>query len=344
MGSSHLNNDWLGKVSNTMQIGGIETAVLDNGAGRGVRIAWVNTGGGLRYKVVLDRAMDIADAFGGSYSLTWLSSLGITSPEKFSNKGIDWLDTFGGGLLATCGLLSTGPPGKEQDWEYGLHGKIGNIPAEIESVIQPDPMNGKLTMSITGIMKETKIFGPNLELRRTISSELGRNVIKIDDQVSNKGNTPTPHMYLYHCNLGWPLVDEGTEINWEGVWKARDKESEEIFGANNNFHVCPKIMETHNGGGEAAAFIDVASDENGISACSIINRKIGLQLNLKFKKEQLPWLINWQHWGKGEYVTGIEPATCPPIGLAQAIKEGKAIFLKPGEKRDYQLEFELRAF
>ncbi len=39
---------WTGKVSNRAQPGGIETAVLDNGVGWGVRIAWINTGTGLR--------------------------------------------------------------------------------------------------------------------------------------------------------------------------------------------------------------------------------------------------------------------------------------------------------
>ena len=34
-------------VINPSQLGGIETSVLDDGPGRGVRIAWVNTGGGL---------------------------------------------------------------------------------------------------------------------------------------------------------------------------------------------------------------------------------------------------------------------------------------------------------
>ena len=54
---------WSDKVSNVAQVGGIETSVLDNGLGRGVRIAWINTGSGLRCKVVIDRAMDIADTF-----------------------------------------------------------------------------------------------------------------------------------------------------------------------------------------------------------------------------------------------------------------------------------------
>ena len=35
---------WHDKVSNHAQIGGIETSVLDNGPGRGTRVAWVNTG------------------------------------------------------------------------------------------------------------------------------------------------------------------------------------------------------------------------------------------------------------------------------------------------------------
>ena len=55
--------NWQNKVNNTAQIGGIETSVLDNGPGKGTRIAWVNTGTGLRYKVVIDRGLDIVDAF-----------------------------------------------------------------------------------------------------------------------------------------------------------------------------------------------------------------------------------------------------------------------------------------
>ncbi len=51
---------------------------MDSGLGRGVRVAWINTGSELRHKVVLDRAMDIADAFHNQHSLAWLSNLGIT--------------------------------------------------------------------------------------------------------------------------------------------------------------------------------------------------------------------------------------------------------------------------
>ena len=168
-----MTQPWANKVGNPAQLGGIETAILDNGAGRGTRIAWINTGTGLRYKVVIDRAMDIADAFYNQHSLAWLSQSGITPPQTFSDKGIDWLKTFGGGLLTTCGLSHVGGPETDAFGTRGLHGQISNIPAEIESIIQPDPLTGKLDMSITGIIRETRIFGPHLELRRTISGKLG---------------------------------------------------------------------------------------------------------------------------------------------------------------------------
>ncbi len=69
--------------------------------------------------------------------------------------------------------------------------------------------------------------------------------------------------------------------------------------------------------------------------------KLDLQLVLKFKKEQLPWFANWQHWGKGEYVTGLEPATNPLIGQAKARENGSLIFIEPGESKYYDLELEV---
>ena len=60
-------------------MGGIETSIMEIRLGKGVRIAWINIGTGLRYKVVLDRGMDIADAFLNAHSLAWISHAGVTS-------------------------------------------------------------------------------------------------------------------------------------------------------------------------------------------------------------------------------------------------------------------------
>jgi Domain of unknown function (DUF4432) len=333
-----INHSSKNKISNHHQLGGIETSVLDNGAGRGTRIAWINTGTGLRYKVVLDRAMDIADAFYNQHSLSWLSHVGITSPQPMSDKGIDWLRTFGGGLLTTCGLSHVGGPEADSHGERGVHGLISNVPAEIISIIQPDPVNGKMDMSITGVMKETKIFGPSLELRRTISATLGEPSIKIHDEVLNRGNTLAPHMLLYHFNFGWPLVDEGTDLLWNGPTKPRFENTAKIFKEGNNFKKCVAPIESHLGSGEEVGIIDPQADASGNCVCGLYNSKIGIAVSMKFNKKQLPWLTNWQHWGKGEYVTGIEPGTHPPMGQAKARELNELIHIAPGEVRSYDVE------
>ena len=332
---------WENKISNISQLGGIETSVLDNGAGRGTRIAWINTGSGLRYKVVIDRAMDVADAFFNNYCLSWINETSITPPAFFPDKGIDWLRTFGGGLFITCGLSHIGGSESDEYGERGVHGKISHVPAEIISIQQPNPLRGVNEMSITGRMRETSIFGPRLELKRTISSNLGESVIRISDEVTNLGNQSAPHMLLYHFNFGWPLANEGSDILWNGNWHVRDESSKSIFNDNNNFRKCSPIMKEHSGTGEAAAFIDCTANENGQCICGLYNSHLELAVALRFQKQQLPWLTNWQHWAKREYVTGLEPGTNKVIGQKKAREEGTLIMLQPEDTKRYDLELEV---
>lgn len=331
--------DWQDKVGNHNQIGGIETSVLDNGLGRGTRIAWINTGSGLRYKVVIDRGLDIVDAFWNQHSLAWISHGGVTAPRPDANRGLEWLYSFAGGLLTTCGLTHVGGPETDEFGERGLHGRISNLPATVESIVQPDLAAGKLDMSITAVIKQSRVFGPNLELRRTISSTVGEPTIRVHDVVTNLGNTPAPHMILYHCNFGWPLVDDGTDIICNGNWASRGLEMDDaLFNDNRDFRKCSGPMEDHKAGGEGCAFIDVTADKNGFCTVGLHNHKLGLALAMKYRKRQLPVLSNWQHWGRGEYVTALEPGTNPPTGQAAARKQKKLIHIAPGKSRTYDLE------
>lgn len=330
---------WQGKVINHAQIAGIETSVLDNGFGKGVRIAWVNTGSALRYKVVIDRGLDIAEAFYNQYSLAWLSYAGITAPKPDASRDLEWLYSFGGGLLATCGLTHIGAPEEDEYGKRGIHGRIGNLSAEVESIIQPDPIAGKLDMGITAKVKQSRLFGPNLELKRTISSTVGKPTIRIHDVVTNCGNEPAPHMILYHCNFGWPLVDEGTQILWKGRWKTAGRDMDNaIFNKKRDFHKCSVPIDSHNGAGEAWAAIDAVADKRGICTVGLYNQSLGLAVVMRYKKKQLPWLTNWQHWGHNEYVTALEPGTNPPIGQKAARRQKKLIHIAPGKNTTYDLE------
>jgi hypothetical protein len=331
-------------VGNPSQLGGIETFVADNGQARGSRIAWFNTGTGLRYKVMIDRCLDIADAFFNQHCLTWLSHNGVCCPKRDVGKEMIWLESFVGGLITTCGLVHIGSPEKFGSVFRTMHGRISNIPAQIESIIQPNIETGEKEMSISGTITESTVFGPSLRLKRKISSFLGESKIYLNDHVTNIGNEQSPHMLLYHCNFGFPLTDDGSHIFCNGKWKSRGLELDnEIFNDRNCYKKCPSILKSHSGVGEAAALIDPEADAQGTCRAGIYNSKLEILAVVSFNKRSLPCLSNWQHWGKREYVTALSPATNYPVGELVAIKQKDVMYIYPGETKNYNLEIEVVA-
>jgi len=323
-------------VANWLQIGGIETSVLDNGPGRGVRIAWINTGAGLRYKVVIDRGLDIADAEFRGESLTWHSGTGITAPRPAYGKGIDWLKGFYGGLVVSCGPLNTGGPFAENGVEYGLHGTHSNSSAIVESIINPDPTRGQYEMSITGVVRTARVFNPNVELRRTISSTLGQPSIRITDVFTNRGNQPVEHEWLLHINFGYPLLEPGASTYcYKGKLTPRG-DSVGWFTKRKDFRSAPPPLDEHRGGGEVFTYIDPSADGNGIATAGVVNRKRGVGLRIQFPKADYPRLGNWQHWGPGEYTGALEPMTGGVEGRPLDRERGWLIMLEPGQTIEHR--------
>ena len=197
-------------------------------------------------------------------------------------------------------------------------------------------------MSITAIIKESRVFGPHLELRRTISSTLGKSTLTISDEVTNRGNTSCPHMILYHCNFGWPLVNEGTDIVYKGTCQSRGMDFDnELFNEKHDYKKCQKPLQSHQGAGESCGFIDVQPDSEGLCHVGLVNNKLDLALTMTYPKQQLSALTNWQHWGPGEYVCALEPGTNPPIGQNKAKEQNTLIMLEPGQTRTYQLNMQV---
>jgi hypothetical protein len=204
-------NDLMARVGSISQIAGLRRYRLSGGLADGVEAVDVRTGAGLCYTVLPGRCMDIAWAdFKGS-AFSYISRTGVVSPSFYDPRGMEWLKGFFAGLLTTCGLSNVGWPCTEVDSvigerSYGLHGRISNTPAEDVCLDSDWTDDGRYVMRLKGIMREATVHGENLTLRREISSELGRNTIRIQDEVENCGFSETPLMILYHINLGYPLL------------------------------------------------------------------------------------------------------------------------------------------
>ena len=322
-------------VVNPAQLGGIETSVLDDGPGRGTRIAWVNTGGGLRYKVVIDRGLDIADAEFLGQSLAWHSFGGMTAPSPSRHKGLDWLNGFYGGLVVSCGPLNVGAPCEDQGQPLSLHGTHSNTPASVQSIVTPCPADGRYEMSITGQVRTARVFGPNVELTRTISSTLGEPAIRIRDAFVNRGNETVEHGWLLHINFGWPLLEPGASVLcYNG--KVTPRFDSVAHYTETDHRRVPQPLDGHRGGGEDCAYIDHTTGPDGMVLCGAVNERRGFGVMIEYDKAQFPRMVNWQHWGpNGSFVSALEPCNSGVEGRDVDRQRGWLDFLEPGDRREY---------
>ncbi len=331
------------KYINPAQVGGIEAYSIDEGAARGVRALCFNTGGGLRFRVLVDRGFDIDHASMNQHSLAWLTHKGVTPPTRGLDRGFDWLKGFPGGLLTSCGPFNMGRPAKDGEEELGQHGSHSNTGATIESVVQPDPWAGRMEMTAVGRVVYGKIFGPCVELRRTITSRLGENAIDFVDEFFNAGNEPVPHAWLLHINFGYPLIDTGTELCYDSrrVEPKDAPEPVQRFKKGVNAKIVPSPLDAHHGANESFAYLfPKASERGGGATIGVVNRKLGLGAAIHYNTKEFPRCGNWQHWGRGEYVTALEPMNGSVDGRAEDRKHGLLDFIQPGSRKTYRYTIE----
>ena len=337
------------KFENVLQVGGIRTGTLDcvptaaGGGSQCCRVALVDTGAGLRFTVNLDRGGDIIDAAYKQHALAYLTPGGYRVPEHAYHAGFDWLRGWAGGLLTSCGPNYFGPPRKEDGHQLGLHGHHSNTPAAVEMILNPDPARGRNEMLLSLVIRDATMFGPVLEVRRQIQCRLGVPEITIYDQVTNRFNTRAAHNWLYHVNLGYPLVDAGARFIYRGKTQVlgvpvKGKLNDATLNA---MKKATDPIEEHRGNGERLLLIDNEPDGEGLCHAGLINAKIGLALELVYPAACLPRLANWQHYGPGSYVTGIEPFSGSLLGKDADQHEKAAQWLEPGETKRYQLTIKL---
>lgn len=330
------------KFENVLQAGGIRSGTLDD-----CRVALFDTGAGLRFTVVLDRGGDIVDASFNQFALAWLSPNGLLPPNPAYHTGIEWVRGWAGGLVTTCGPEYVGGPREEDGVKTSLHGRYSNQPSHIELLRNPDPRFGRHEMELGLLTRDSSAFGPVYEIRRTIRCTLGVAEICIEDAVTNRGDKRVPHHWLYHCNLGWPLLDEGARFVYRGQavhWNVPPPLGQDIVqpmsaAGMNRLKRVPAPMEEHTGMNERGLIVETEAGRDGWCHIGLINDRIKLGLEISYPKKALPRMANWQHYGpRGCYVSGIEPFSGSLLGSARDKHALARQFLDPGETRHYQLK------
>ncbi|MFA9477439.1 DUF4432 family protein [Phycisphaerales bacterium AB-hyl4] len=327
---------------NPLQLGGIRTGTLDSpqpmGGGK-VRVAMVDTGSGLRFTVGLDRGGDIFEAVHNDCPLAYLTSNDLMPPEEAYQRQNHWLRSWPGGLVTTCGPLHIGAPHADDRDRFNQHGHHSNTPAAVQAVHNPDPTRGNRDMRIEMIVRDTRVFGPNIETRRSIRCRLGEARIWIEDEVTNRGNEPAPHHWLYHVNLGYPLLQPGARFIYRGslsdVWGSVDKADLDPWKQ------VPPPLSKHAGSGEGGLVVQPEPDDTGHVEVGLLDARQRRAFRVRYRADQLPQLANWLHYGTGgSYVAGIEPFSGRLVNnKPDTAGNDTANTLQAGETRKYAIDF-----
>ena len=351
-GKTYTKRQLLDIVGDMSQVAHARRAELVEGNERGADLIEVFNASGLCFSILPGRALDIASAHYKGMSLCFRGSTGDVGPAFYEPQGYGWMRGYFGGLVLSCGMTFTGHPEvdpeeeeKEQNEELGLHGRLSFLPAK--NVAADGYWEGEdYVIRVGGKMREALPFATNLELTREISTVLGEKCLRIYDRIENHEVTRSPLMFVYHCNPGFPILDEGTRIVLNSEKTTEWLEDREV-GPEEYTTAGPPVQEMHD---DVYVHHPVA-DADGNVHVGLINDRLQLGLYWKYPKAEIPILNQWQHFHRGTYVTGVEPGNASMLGRAWNRKHGYLQHIEPEEVREFHLEIgvlegeeEIRAF
>lgn len=294
------------KVNNLIQIAGIRRYTLTEGKEKGLDVLDCDSGK-LRFLLNVGKALDMMQLYHEGQNVSFVSKNGFTARE------LPFAKRFEGGMLYTCGLDSAG--GREG---FETHGSLHNTPAKL---IRAECNEEEIVVEAE--TRVSSLFGENLVLKRTVSSKVGSESVAICDVLENRGYQEESYCLLYHCNVGYPMLDEGVTVTGNVIrsearteW-AREKEYEREV-----------ITEPLAGQEETCYFLTFGKPE-----VEVTNRKIGKKLTLSWSKDTLPHFVEWKSMASGDYALGIEPCT------TELDDRFSYRTIRPGEKIAFSLRF-----
>jgi uncharacterized protein DUF4432 len=339
-GTRYTRAELLRRIGRLEQVAGIRLVTLGDGLERGVRVLEFRTGTGFAFDVVVDRGFDVGRCELSGKPLHWQSNGGIVGPWYYEPDEWGWFRAWGGGMVVTCGLDHTLAPAEDTAKQfnqphirttvrYGLHGRVGGLPARLMGY--GERWDGdECVLWAEGEVCQSAVFGEQLVLRRRIEARIGDSCFSVSDVVQNVGYTRTSHMFLYHCNAGFPVVDEASTLLVPSRKTTTDY-GVPITGYQTMSSPIPNATE-------ACFEHELIAEPEGTVPVAVVNQAQALGVYQVFRISQLPHHTVWRMMGEGTYALAMEPSTNRDAGRWDAARTGELAWLDPGEIRRYDLE------
>lgn len=289
---------------------------VSEGKAKGTAVIEICTAGGLQLDLLPDAGLDIGQVRYKGTNVTFLSKNGYDSPAAISSHETEFLKTFPGGLLYTCGLRSTGGAHRDGEEWHPLHGRYHSLMAENVSVDVEDNV-----ITVKGTMRETALFGHNLVLKRTIRIPVFGAEISVSDELTNRAHAPEEYALLYHCNFGYPLISEKAYVELPEDRKTSPRTPFAATGLGRETTFDPPTP-----GEEERVFFHEQMEHRA----ALVNPEEHLRVALTWS-DSLPILAHWRSMASGDYVCGLEPTNCYIMGRKAERGNGTLPVLQPFE-------------
>lgn len=302
------------------------------------RSEWMNAievkCGDLFFHALTDKCLDLSDLSFKGMNLSFLSKPGLVGRNAYDTNGAEAQRSIMCGFFFTCGLESICAPHTYQGKEYPMHGRMRTTPAEHtgSDVIVDD--DGTIRVVLSGEMREAELFGENMVLRRRIETVYGENRIVLTDEIENQSFRDEVLMLMYHCNIGYPFLDEGCRLYApSSSVKGREAFSDGQIERWN-------VMDAPCDNAQEYVFLHrMHADADGNTKVLFVNPEKALGLSVSYNTNELPYFNEWKSTASGDYVVGLEPANAMAYNREWHDGQGLLETLAPFEKKTYRLTF-----
>ncbi|TPF96365.1 hypothetical protein EP30_08025 [Bifidobacterium sp. UTCIF-39] len=321
--------DMLAHMGSIQQAAYVRPIEYQEGRAHGLRAIEVKNGP-LRFMSMADRALDVAQIEYRGENLTFLSKPGLNGRNQFDTNGLEAQRSIMGGLFFTCGFENicapyVTPEGSDYPaGSYPMHGRIRTTPAEHICSDAHWTADGDYVLELSGEMREAELFGENMVLRRRITSVYGTPSITVEDEVTNESFRNEPLMWMYHCNFGWPLLDNGAQVI---IPSRKATPRDDTTAADTtpwNEIGAPEANKP-----ESVYLHDLAADKDGRSFAAVVNCGLGLGVVIDFAAKDFPYFMEWKSMGSGDYVVGLEPSNSSVHGRGWHEQRGDLHMIAP---------------
>jgi Domain of unknown function (DUF4432) len=254
----------------------------------------------LRVTVLAGKGTDVVELNYKPLDLDFapVSPGGVRVPR--TDQGDAFMDHYPGGWQEV--LPNGGVPTTHAGATYGQHGEVSLVPWD--HTIERDEPEG-VTVAF-----EIALRTVPLRLTKRLSLDRGTPELRVSETLLNESDVAVDAMWGHHIAFGPPFLSEDTTVD----------------------------LPVELGRLSSIEYIE------GRDSYTIRDERIGLRVT--WDARTMPYLWVWQEhggttaypwWGRLRTV-GLEPFSSRPTdGLAQAVRNGTALRLKPREARDFDL-------